>query len=122
MSNAVILIVEDDPFVATNLSRSLSSAGFERIVLLPSTEQTRSFLDTLTPSLAIVDVLLDDGPCVEIAEILATRGVPFLVSSALRRSDVDPIFLSGVWAPKPLAADDLISLVKAALRSNSVSA
>lgn len=115
MSNPVILIVEDDPFIATDISMALSKAGYKRLVLIPSIDLALDFLTTVTPSLAIVDINLDDGHCVDVARILVDRKVPFVVSSGLRTADVDPIFQAGIWAPKPITAEDLLQHARSAL-------
>lgn len=55
-----ILIVEDEFLVALNLSRTLSSLGFEPIGIAPDT-QTAIRLASALPDFALVDVNLRDG-------------------------------------------------------------
>lgn len=76
----VVLIVEDDWLIATQLTSELEAQGAEVII-------STSRADGLTamkrrPDLAILDVDLEDGPVWPLAACLEEIGVPFVFRTA----------------------------------------
>ena len=77
----LVLLLEDQPFIALDLEELLEEAGATNIVTLTSCEQADRWLDTNTPTLAIIDPNLKDGFCGSAARALSNREVPFVVYS-----------------------------------------
>jgi len=74
MSDAQIMIVEDDPIVATCLQRGIKKMGFSVISQVVSGEQAIMDLETIYPDLIIMDITLQgemDG--IDVVERINTR-------------------------------------------------
>lgn len=106
-----ILVVEDEPLIAMDIEESLKSAGFPVKICL-SCSDAIAWLADHTPSAAILDIHLKDGPCHDVTRQLETQAVPFLVSSGSARADAEEIFLRGTWVAKPCDPDLMIEAVK----------
>ena len=65
-----------------------------------------------TPDLAIVDILLRDGLCTEIAHQLRAHGVPFVIHSGYGRqaASMDG-FADAPFLAKPTSPDDVVKLL-----------
>jgi DNA-binding response OmpR family regulator len=80
----------------------LEEAGFEVAGPFSRGDESMRWLDTHTPDLAILDIILGDGPCSALARQLRSRGVPFLVFSGHDRGpDVPKEFWGVPWIEKP---------------------
>ncbi len=108
------MIVEDQSLIAMSLEASLEEAGFVVAGSFPSSEQALLSLETDTPELALLDVMLKDGTCIHLARELKSRGVPFAIYSGLRLEPDSPPELQGVpWLEKPISREDLARTLEA---------
>jgi two-component SAPR family response regulator len=120
-----ILLLEDEAIIAMDVETMLTDIKAGSVTSIASCADALKWLAYNTPDVAILDIFLLDGECIELAEILVERDVPFVVHSARRKVSHDShrIFLKGVWVPKPAVPDDLARTVEAHLsRSRSVAA
>lgn len=105
---ARVLVVEDDYFIADELSRTLHSNGYD---VLGPVGGTRSALDLIAserPDYAIVDLNLQGELSIPVADALMAEHVPFVFASGYE-PDVVPRRHSGVpFCVKPLKADELL--------------
>jgi DNA-binding response OmpR family regulator len=96
------LILEDQALIGMSLEAYLAEAGFGVAGPFMTNVAASAWLQAHTPDLALLDVMLKDGPCVEIARELRARGVPFAIYSGLRPSDDLPAEFRGApWLEKP---------------------
>lgn len=102
-----ILIVEDELLIAMDLEQMLTDMGFVGIVPHPTCPGALSWLTANTPTFAILDIRLREGSCDAVAEELAKRGVPFLVSTGAEAGAESGIFAQGKRVPKPCSPEDL---------------
>ena len=109
------LVLEDEPFIALDIEEMFELAGFDTIQISGSCADALEWLKTETPSVAILDIHLKDGACVEVAAALKARNVPFIVCSGAHPEDAVHSLSSGIWLPKPLSQSALISTLRAAL-------
>jgi len=122
-----ILLVEDDPVLATFLADNLSADGYEPVVAETIRDALRQ-LELRRPDLAIVDLGLPDGSGLDLigrirgADGLVTRvdpSVPIIVLSA-RASDLDRVrgFERGAddFVAKPFSYGELRLRLAAVLR------
>jgi DNA-binding response OmpR family regulator len=122
-----ILLVEDDPVLATFLADNLSADGYEPIVAESVRDGLRE-LEYRRPDLAVVDVGLPDGSGLELIErVRAADGivsrldpsVPLVVLSA-RATDLDRVrgFERGAddFVAKPFSYGELRLRIAAVLR------
>ena len=82
LSDRRILVVEDEYFLADELDRALRAAG---AVVLGPVPSVKAALDLLggeaTPDAAVLDVNLGGEMAVPVADALAARGVPFVLTT-----------------------------------------
>ena len=108
----VVLLAEPDLITAADLSDALERAGYR--VLGPVTTMAGALLllEQDSPTLAIIDVVLKDGSCAELAQALRQQGVPFLVHSAARQEQhLDGEFQKVPWLEKPASSMDVVHLL-----------
>jgi len=97
------MIVEDQALIGLALEAYLEQTGFKIAGLFPTNEKALRWLEGGTPDLALLDLMLADGPCVLLARELKRRGIPFAIYSALPRREDAPPELRGVpWLEKPV--------------------
>jgi len=106
------LLVEDEALIAMALEASLEEAGFQVAGPFMSNATTLAWLETHSPDLALVDVLLRDGPCTSVVRALKGRGIPFAVYSGLKPGNLHPDLTAVPWLEKPVARDELTSVLK----------
>src|SRR4051794_31207518 len=70
----VVLLTEDDAVVAIDLSDALEKAGYRVLGPLATAREALSLIEQETPTLAIIDIMLKDGPCTEVVRALRQRG------------------------------------------------
>lgn len=73
-----ILVVEDTFLVAMDLSDQLTDSGCDVIGPAASVQQALDQIDGIALDGAVLDVNLDGERSFPIAELLASRGIPFL--------------------------------------------
>jgi DNA-binding response OmpR family regulator len=103
-----LLILEDEVLIAMDHQFNAERAGFKSVIMLTSCATAHDWLSSNSPSVALLDVQLQDGSCSEVAVLLTARGIPFVVCSGSTRDDADPEFRSGIWLPKPCTPEDLL--------------
>jgi len=120
-----ILILEDEALIALDVETTLNDIEAGCVTSFASCADALKWLAENTPDIAIIDIFLRDGECMEVADILVERGVPFVVHSARRKvtHESHRIFLKGIWVPKPAVPNDLARTVEAQLsKTRSVAA
>jgi DNA-binding response OmpR family regulator len=114
------LVAEDESLIALALEACLDEAGFDVAGPFPANRDALGSLDgprpglaILDPGLAILDVVLKDGPCLTLARELKSRGVPFAVYSGLPAPEELPPELRDVpWLEKPVPREALIRVLR----------
>jgi DNA-binding response OmpR family regulator len=104
-----ILILEDEPLIALDHDEIVERAGFRQVTIFSNCAAAREWLQLNTPTLALLDVRLRDGPCSDVAALLRNKGIPFVVCSGSSQEEVDPAFRHGIWVSKPCIPEDLIA-------------
>ena len=108
------MVVEDEAIIAMSLEDGLSDKGFRVVGPFSACAAALAALETSTPDLAILDAVLSDGPCLDLARALRDRGVPFMIYSGADAFDEHAPELDGVpWVEKP---SSLEIVLKAAMR------
>jgi CheY-like chemotaxis protein len=103
-----VLVVEDEPLSAIEVSQELVAAGFEVVGPARSVAQAFALLDTNRCDLAALDVNLGSETAEPIAHRLVDGGIPFLVMSGYSRDQLPSIFLNAKLLGKPLASGSLV--------------
>lgn len=107
------MVVEDEAIIAMSLEDALSDKGFRVVGPFSACAAALAALETSTPDLAILDAVLSDGPCLDLARALRGRGVPFMIYSGADAFEHAPELDGVPWVEKP---SSLEIVLKAALR------
>jgi DNA-binding response OmpR family regulator len=105
-----VLLTEDEALIGLDLGDILEGAGYRVIGPAATIAEALSFMRRETPQMAIIDVRLRDGDCMEIMRDLRQRGVPFVVHSGCQ---VDQPFAAefgdAPWLVKPASPRDVLA-------------
>ncbi len=82
--------------------------GFDVGEPLSSAAEALAWLATHTPTIAILDYSLKDGPCITLIRTLQERGIPFVVYSGHKRC-VAPELRNVPWITKPCDREVLLA-------------
>jgi DNA-binding response OmpR family regulator len=114
LRGSLILVVEDDPLIALDLKATLEHAG--AVVLGPAGRVRDAVLlaEKSLPAAAVLDVRLEVGTSLPLAQWLAERDIPFLFQTS------DPTIIDAAYsaAPvlrKPFRPEQLIAALAALL-------
>ncbi len=95
------MIVEDQALIGLSLEAYLEEIGFGGCETFPSGAEALRWLAKNTPTVAILDYSLRDGPCTCLVRTLQERGTPFVIYSGHRRSAAPPELQNVPWLNKP---------------------
>lgn len=105
------LVVEDQALIAAAIETSLATAGVA-VQTVASLVDARAWLDENTADIAVVDLMLQDGPVTEFAAEFDRRGIPFVIYAASSRGQTIPSRVQGISRlEKPPARSDLFTVV-----------
>lgn len=110
LNGVLVLIAEDQAFIALDLSLAVEDAGGEVAGPVASVKSALALLDTQLVAAAILDSNLIDGDITPVATLLLEAGIPIIIQSgtgltpelALRYPDL-------VVHIKPYVAADLVA-------------
>src|SRR4051812_689403 len=108
-SNGLVLLLEDEALIALDLQTELQDAGYEVAGPFATCNLALKWLDRRTPEYAVLDTVLKDGPCRDVALALTARDVPFVVYSG-HREDLNTFeeFKNATWVEKPATTETLL--------------
>ncbi len=95
------MIVEDQALIGLSLEAYLEEIGFGGCETFASGAEALEWLATNTPTVAILDYSLKDGPCTCLVRTLQERGIPFVIYSGHRRTVAPPELQNVPWLTKP---------------------
>jgi CheY-like chemotaxis protein len=102
------LIAEDQALIGLSLEAYLADAGYEPIGPFATNDEALRSIGETVPDLALLDVLLRDGPCTPLVRELRRRGVPFAIYSGVKPHALPPELEGVPWLEKPAAREELI--------------
>ena len=114
----VILLAERDPYAAEFAEFFLKTEGFEVVLAIDEADAARA-LDTGTPQLAIVDLLISGGAGLGLCRRLHDLGIPVLALSTIASRDAALEAGASAFLQKPLRPLQLVSAVKDLLGASS---
>ena len=96
------LIVEDQALIGMAIESALEETDSWTCDLVHSAADALAYLNRMKPDAAILDYVLRDGVCTELARTLHGSEIPFLIYSGHHRSANLPSELAQVtWIEKP---------------------
>lgn len=109
-----VLVAEDEPMISTTISDDLEEAGYRVAGPFGRYADALAWTERHPVDLAMLDVILRDGICTDLAERLRAIGVPFLVFSGYYRGpDLPPVFRDAPWVEKPGRFADILAALDA---------
>jgi CheY-like chemotaxis protein len=106
-----ILVVEDEALVAMLVEDALQDAGFGLIGPARSVAQAIALLAAETPSAAVLDLNLAGESSATVADALAARGIPFVVTTGYGASGLPPGHRGVPVLPKPYDPAELTAVL-----------
>jgi DNA-binding response OmpR family regulator len=108
----LVLVVEDEALIAVALQDDLEDAGYSVAGPFSTCAAALQWLTSEKPAVAVLDAVLKDGPCKDVALRLTSLGVPFVVYSG-HPEDLEIIGdLNGaVWVEKPARGEVLLDAI-----------
>jgi DNA-binding response OmpR family regulator len=104
-----VMIVEDEAIIAMSLEDIFEDEGYQVIGPFSSCAEAIASLSSKMPTLAILDAILRDGSCLELARELRARAVPFMIYSGQDEVEAkSPEFEGITWIEKPAPPDRVI--------------
>lgn len=107
-----VLLAESDAVIGMDLSDALERAGYRVLGPADTTAEALRLLVQEKPTVAVIDAVLRDGSCADLARTLRRLDVPFLVHSDWQRDEqLASDFRGAPRLSKPaLSTDVLISV------------
>jgi DNA-binding response OmpR family regulator len=111
MKGLHVLVVEDDFYIADDLTMSMEDAG--ALVLGPcnTVAVALHLLERTNPDCAVVDVNLGSGPNFEIAGALTARSIPFVLATGYDVNIVPAEFAAMPCLQKPVSGSKVVATV-----------
>jgi CheY-like chemotaxis protein len=106
-----ILIVEDEFLIRMLLEDMLTDLGHEIAGVAGRVDEACGIAQTVDCDLAILDVNLDGQEVFPVADILATRGTPFIFVTGYGGGGLPPNYQNRPTLQKPFQLDDLSKAV-----------
>lgn len=108
-----VLIAEDEAIVSYSVAEDLGEFGYAVVGPFDTCVDALRWLEADTADLAVVDLVLKDGVCTDLAHALNERGVPFLIFSGESRDGTTPqAFEKAVWIEKPASIEHLVEALE----------
>jgi DNA-binding response OmpR family regulator len=116
MSGARVLVVEDEFIIADEIAAIVTDAGYTVVGPVGSIESAEAALEgDAPPDFAVLDANLRGGSSARVAERLRALRVPFCICTGYRFNDLKPTFGDVALLQKPVDAQTLVAVIKAAL-------
>lgn len=115
-----ILVLEDEALVALQIEDLAREMGAQNVHVCGNLAEGLEVAKNAQLDCALLDLMLPDGRSTEIADILLTRGIPFVFSTGSGVDDLPERHRSRPLITKPFADDDLKRiLLDACYQSNA---
>ncbi len=109
----MIFLAEDDAVIGLNLEDDFRDFGYDVAGPFPTCAVALEWLKGNSPEVAVIDALLKDGLCSDLARELWRRGIPFVVYSGLGQHVAPPAFKGMPWIEKPSPFSTIFEAVRA---------
>jgi CheY-like chemotaxis protein len=104
---ARVLIIEDESIVAATLEDMLDDLGFEVVGVAARLAEAMRVVQDGSFDGAILDVNLDGEASYPVADVLRTRGIPFVFTTGYGKQGLAAEFRHAAVLTKPFSQDEL---------------
>jgi CheY-like chemotaxis protein len=111
LSGARVLIVEDEYYLADDLSRALSGVGAEIVGPVGTLDEADRKVAEGAFDCAVIDMNLRGDFAYALAERLGDSGVPFVVATGYNQSSLPNALVSAPRVEKPFAPAEVVDLL-----------
>jgi DNA-binding response OmpR family regulator len=111
LRDRVVLVVEDEYYLASDVSRLIASAGARVLGPFPAKDQALAALESERPDCAVLDIHLGQGACFDLADRLRLSQVPFLFFTGYDRDAIPDRFADVTRLEKPTIDSRLVEAV-----------
>jgi CheY-like chemotaxis protein len=117
LSGQRVLIVEDEYFIAGDLTEELVAAGAEIAGPAASAAEALPLIDARQVNLAVLDINLKGEMSFVIADALAARGIPFIFATGYDHKSVPARFADRALLQKPVVVADVVTALASAVQN-----
>jgi CheY-like chemotaxis protein len=112
LSGRTLLVVEDEFLVGEDLRRILAEAGADTIGPVDDPSEACAIALQRPIDGALLDVRLGEGSCIEVADLLERRHIPFIVVTGYNREHIPRALRAAPFVGKPILRAPLLSLAQ----------
>lgn len=107
-----VLIVEDNLIVAEHMAAVIEDAGFTALGPVTTNDEAEAFLDNPANTIdaVLLDLQLDYGPSLMIANRLLSAGIPFVFATG-NRHQIPPEYREHPVCEKPFGPQRLVEVL-----------
>ncbi len=108
-----LLIVEDEPLLALDLSEVLGEAGYTVAGIAADVDAAVALIKQGVVDIAIIDANLAGESASPVAVALTACGLPYIVMSGYSAEQLAENFPGAAFLQKPVLTDEIIKALKA---------
>jgi CheY-like chemotaxis protein len=113
-----VLVVEDEPIIAVTYHFQLTNVGAKPVAFRGTSQAALAYLAAHNVDVAIIDYRVNDGTAVAVMNVLAARGIPFIIISGCTHEIPLPSAATEVLA-KPVKPSDFYRALSRAVQDLS---
>jgi DNA-binding NarL/FixJ family response regulator len=111
MTEAHVLLVEDEFLTALELASTVEAAGYAVVGPAGRLEQALALAEGSDLDAALLDLNLRGDSSVPVAAVLKRRGIPFAFASGYDRSTLNGEFTDAPFLTKPYLKDTVLEVL-----------
>ncbi|MEO5586924.1 MAG: hypothetical protein ABIQ81_04430 [Novosphingobium sp.] len=114
-----ILVLEDELLLSAEVEAAVSLAGYETVGPAIDVDGALHLIRTQKIDAAILDLIVQNVHCDEVAAELAKRGIPFAIATGLSVKKGHPALLAAPRITKPFRAKHVRDVLAGLLASSN---
>jgi CheY-like chemotaxis protein len=114
-----ILVIEDEPLLALDVSATLNEAGFEVVGPVHTLDEAMRFAAMADFNAVLLDANLAGRPVDQLAAALTRLNIPFAFVTGYGREGLPKAFASAPMLSKPFTSTALVNMLKGMLSANA---